>query len=152
MANEVTEEDREALKIAYISLAASGRKSDSFDMDLTVEALRVKKCLNDDSLQLRTLTATKIPAVVLDKTFEESSKRYKITFLANGADKPETVRSERTDGRYSKTVHTLWDRDLVNHRVTIFKNNEDSADPRRSASGFRVAPWVVDFGPVSDNR
>ena len=92
MANEVTEEDREALKIAYISLAASGRKSDSFDMDLTVEALRVKKCLNDDSLQLRTLTATKIPAVVLDKTFEESSKRYKITFLAHGADKPETVR------------------------------------------------------------
>ena len=72
-----------------------------------INSLRAQ--LRDSSLPMRMLGCVPIYATVLGIEFEESSTRYVITFKADreGAE-PETIRSDRTDGRDGDFVKKLW--------------------------------------------
>lgn len=136
-------EKRRNVELAYLSLMLSGKKVS--ECELASEVLKISRAKGEKSLAMLVQSSIKITVKVLSVVLEESSKRYVITFRQLGKDSDETIRSERTDGRRGKDVMQLWGRDLKNHICILFKHNEESKDPSKSA-GFRVAPYVIDLG------
>lgn len=142
------ENDKERnVELAYLSLMLSGKKVS--ETELASEVLKISRAKSEKSLAMLVQSSVRITAKVLDVKFEESSKRYVITFRQIGGEKDETIRSERIDGRRSNDVMQLWGRDLKNHICLLFKHNEESRDASKS-NGYRVAPYVIDLG-LSNN-
>ena len=113
---------------------------------VTERALLIRQQIDGRSLVMRVLSSTVITGTVRTVTFEGSSSRFVVEFVAdNGEGEVETIRSERTDGRNGDVARKLWGSGLVGHRVAIYKNNEPGRDGKAS-NGYRVAPWVVDLG------
>lgn len=139
---EENEKERN-VELAYLSLMLSGKKVT--ETELASETLKIARAKGEKSLAMLVQSSIRITVKVLDVAFEESSRRYVITFRQIGGDKDETIRSERTDGRRGKEVVQLWGRDLKDHTCILYKHNEESKDPSKS-SGYRVAPYVIDLG------
>lgn len=136
---------------AYASLDFSQIEPNqaSLDEHLMRRINSLRSQLRDSSLPMRMLGCVPIYATILNIEFEESSTRYVITFKADreGAE-PETIRSDRTDGRDGDFVKKLWGNkfaSLVGAPVIIYKTNEEmsSKNPRDKGRTVRVAPYVT---------
>lgn len=134
---------------AYASLDFSQIEPNQASLDehlmRRINSLRAQ--LRDSSLPMRMLGCVPLYATILGIEFEESSTRYVITFKADreGAE-PETIRSDRTDGRDGDFVKKLWSNpNLVGAPVIIYKTNEEmsSKNPRDKGRTVRVAPYVT---------
>lgn len=109
-------------------------------------ALMMRRQADQRSLAMRTLAATPIPCRVKSVTFEESTSRYLVEFVAlKGDGGTEQIRSDRTDGSLGPVVQRMWGGGLAGHRAVVYKLNEPGKDAKAS-NGYRVAPWVVDLG------
>lgn len=134
---------------AYASLDFSHIEPNQASLDehlmRRVNSLRYQ--LRDTSLPMRMLNCVPLYATIIKIEFEESSTRYVITFKTdNEGAEPETIRSDRTDGRDGEFVKKLWGNpNLIGAPVIIYKMNEDmsSKNPRDRGRTVRVAPYVT---------
>lgn len=136
------------IELAYIGLCLKDKRVDA--ESLTKEVLGISRMKASKSLAVLVQKAVRIVGTIKKVEFEESSQRYLITFRAsNGAEEDEIVRSERVDSGRGSTVKSLWgERNLVGHKVAIFKHNERAGEDVKRDKGYRVAVWVTDFGPA----
>ena len=88
--------------------------------------------------------SVRIAATINSIEFEESSKRYLIKFSADNGEEEEWVRSECVDSSHKAAVKKIWGRDLVGHRVLIFKY-KDKVGSKEAPNGYRIASYCIDL-------
>lgn len=142
-----TQFDPVAIRMAYFALLLSGRKYDNLELAVAQEMLKLDRLASERSLPSMIGRSVKIAATITSIEFEETSKRYLIKFIADNEDKEERVRSERMDSSHKDAVKKIWGRDLVGHRVIIFKC-KDRAGSKEAPNGYRIAPYCIDRGKV----
>lgn len=142
-----TQFDPAAIRMAYFALLLSGRKYDDLELAVAQEMLKMDHLTAERSLPSMVARSVRIRAIINSVEFEETSKRYLIKFIADNEDKEERVRSERTDSSHKDAVKKIWERDLVGHRVIIFKC-KDRAGSKEAPNGYRIAPYCIDLGKV----
>lgn len=142
-----TQFDSASIRMAYFALLLSGRKYDNLELAVAQEMLKLDRLASERSLPSMIGRSVKIAATINSIEFEETSKRYLIKFIADNEDKEERVRSERTDSSHKDAVKKIWGRDLVGHRVIIFKC-KDRAGSKEAPNGYRIAPYCIDLGKV----
>lgn len=140
-----TQFDPAAIRMAYFALLLSGRKYDNLELAVAQEMLKIERLATERSLPNMIGHSVRIRATISSIEFEESSKRYLIKFMADNGDKEERVRSERTDANHKDAVKKIWQRDLVGHRVIIFKC-KDMVGSKEAPNGYRIAPYCIDLG------
>lgn len=140
-----TQFDPAAIRMAYFALLLSGRKYDNPELAVAQEMLKIERLATERSLPNMIGHSVRIRAIISSIEFEESSKRYLIKFKADNGDKEERVRSERTDANHKDAVKKIWQRDLVGHRVIIFKC-KDMVGSKEAPNGYRIAPYCIDLG------
>lgn len=143
--NEIAQDP--AFMAAYIATAAQNATPQvPFELRLTRNYLQAKAMLRPNSMFMLTASATPIIAKVLGIRFEESSKRYILTFLADGSDEPEEARSLRSDGKYANIVKGMFGEEvqgrLINHRAIVYKANQKAAQNAKMGAGYRVVPYL----------
>ena len=139
-----TQFDPSAIRMAYFALLLSGRKYDDLEFAVAQELLKMDRLTAERSLPSMIGRSVRIAATINSVEFEESSKRYLIKFMADNGDKEERVRSERTDANHKDAVKKIWQRDLVGHRVIIFKY-KDNVGSKEAPNGYRIAPYCIDL-------
>lgn len=142
-----TQFDPASIRMAYFALLLSGRKYDNLELAVAQEMLKLDRLASERSLPSMIGRSVKIAATITSIEFEETSKRYLIKFIADNEDKEERVRSERMDSSHKDAVKKIWGRDLVGHRVIIFKC-KDRAGSKEAPNGYRIAPYCIDRGKV----
>lgn len=142
-----TQFDPVAIRMAYFALLLSGRKYDNLELAVAQEMLKLDRLASERSLPSMIARSVKIAATITSIEFEETSKRYLIKFISDNEDKEERVRSERMDSSHKDAVKKIWGRDLVGHRVIIFKC-KDRAGSKEAPNGYRIAPYCIDRGKV----
>ena len=140
-----TQFDPAAIRMAYFALLLSGRKYDDLELAVAQEMLKIDRLTTERSLPNMIGHSVRIRATINSVEFEESSKRYLIKFDADNEDGEERVRSERTDANHKDAVKKIWQRDLVGHRVIIFKC-KDKVGSKEAPNGYRIAPYCIDLG------
>lgn len=154
--------DRIAVAAAFVALGDLSQYKTRGHMDKAMmrRVLSLSRYMRDGSAPLELLSAARIPATIHRLEYEESSRRYKVTFLADSelekpeeARRQETIRTDRTDGQNGELVQAIWDESLVGQHVIIFKANEmpseeTAAEIRRHGGvvptqGYRRAVYVV---------
>lgn len=113
--------DPATIRMAYFALLLSGRKSDNLELAVAQEMLKLERLTAERSLPSMIGRSARIAATINSIEFEESSKRYLIKFQADNGEKEEWIRSERVDSNHKSAVKKIWERDLVGHRVLLFK-------------------------------
>lgn len=144
MDNE-TQFDPATIRMAYFALLLSGRKYDNLELAVAQEMLKMNRLNAERSLPNLIGNSVRIAATINSIEFEESSKRYLIKFSADNGDEEEWVRSERVDSSHKAAVKKIWGRDLVGHRVLIFKY-KDKVGSKEAPNGYRIAPYCIDHG------
>lgn len=137
--------DPSTIRMAYFTLLLSGRKYDNLELAVAQEMLKMNRLTAERSLPTMIGNSVRIAATITSIEFEESSKRYLIKFMADNEDGEEHVRSERTDSSHKDAVRKIWQRDLVGHRVIIFKC-KDRVGSKEAPNGYRIAPYCIDLG------
>lgn len=137
--------DPAAIRMAYFALLLSGRKHDNLELAVAQEMLKMNRLTAERSLPAMVGRSARINATINSIEFEESSKRYLIKFQADNGDKEEQIRSERIDANHKDAVKKIWGRDLVGHRVVIFKC-KDRVGSKEAPNGYRIAPYCIDRG------
>lgn len=137
--------DPSTIRMAYFALLLSGRKYDNLELAVAQEMLKMNRLTAERSLPTMIGNSVRIAATITSIEFEESSKRYLIKFMADNGDGEEHVRSERTDSSHKDAVKKIWQRDLVGHRVIIFKC-KDGVGSKEAPNGYRIAPYCIDHG------
>lgn len=137
--------DPSTVRMAYFALLLSGRKYDNLELAVAQEMLKMNRLTAERSLPTMIGNSVRIAATINSIEFEESSKRYLIKFMADNGDGEEHVRSERTDSSHRDAVKKIWQRDLVGHRVLIFKC-KDQVGSKEAPNGYRIAPYCIDLG------
>lgn len=137
--------DPAAIRMAYFALLLSGRKHDNLELAVAQEMLKMNRLTAERSLPAMVGRSVRINATINSIEFEESSKRYLIKFQADNEEKEEQIRSERTDAYHKDAVKKIWERDLVGHRVVIFKC-KDRVGSKEAPNGYRIAPYCIDRG------
>lgn len=140
-----TQFDPAAIRMAYFALLLSGRKYDNLELAVAQEMLKLDRLASERSLPSMVGHSVKIAATITSIEFEETSKRYLIKFIADNEGKEERVRSERMDSSHKDAVKKIWGRDLVGHRVIIFKC-KDKVGSKEAPNGYRIAPYCIDLG------
>lgn len=145
-------EEREIAKLAALCCAAAGSPID--DMSVAAMALKVDAAIDDESTAVQLLRSAVIKARIERIEYEESSRRYLISFVAlnDPEARVETVRSNRTDGARGKAAKAVWGRDLEGHDVLLYKTNEGVGKDPKNAQGYRVSPWCRDLGAHAAGR
>lgn len=59
--------------------------------------------------------------------------------------KLERLTAERVDSNHKSAVKKIWERDLVGHRVLLFKY-KDRVGSKEAPNGYRIAPYCIDHG------
>lgn len=139
-----TQFDPAAIRMAYFALLLSGRKYDDLELAVAQEMLKMNRLTAERSLPNLIGNSVKIAATINSIEFEESSKRYLIKFSADNGEEEEWVRSERVDSSHKAAVKKIWGRDLVGHRVLIFKY-KDKVGSKEAPNGYRIAPYCIDL-------
>lgn len=139
-----TQFDPAAIRMAYFALLLSGRKYDDLELAVAQEMLKMNRLTAERSLPNLIGNSVRIAATINSIEFEESSKRYLIKFSADNGEEEEWVRSERVDSRHKAAVKKIWGRDLVGHRVLIFKY-KDKVGSKEAPNGYRIAPYCIDL-------
>ena len=137
--------DPSAIRMAYFALLLSGRRYDDLELAVAQEMLKMDRLTAERSLPSMVAHSVRIRAIINSVEFEETSKRYLIKFMADNEEKEEWVRSERTDANHKDAVKRIWQRDLVGHRVIIFKC-KDKVGSKEAPNGYRIAPYCIDLG------
>lgn len=137
--------DPATIRMAYFALLLSGRKYDNLELAVAQEMLKMNRLTAERSLPNLIGNSVRIAATINSIEFEESSKRYLIKFSADNGDEEEWVRSERVDSSHKAAVKKIWGRDLVGHRVLIFKY-KDKVGSKEAPNGYRIAPYCIDHG------
>lgn len=140
-----TQFDPATIRMAYFALLLSGRKYDNLELAVAQEMLKMNRLTAERSLPNLIGNSVRIAATINSIEFEESSKRYLIKFSADNGDEEEWVRSERVDSSHKAAVKKIWGRDLVGHRVLIFKY-KDKVGSKEAPNGYRIAPYCIDHG------
>lgn len=140
-----TQFDPATIRMAYFALLLSGRKYDNLELAVAQEMLKMNRLTAERSLPNLIGNSVRIAATINSIEFEESSKRYLIKFSADNGDEEEWVRSERVDSSHKAAVKKIWGRDLVGHRVLIFKY-KDKVESKEAPNGYRIAPYCIDHG------
>lgn len=140
-----TQFDPATIRMAYFTLLLSGRKYDNLELAVAQEMLKMNRLTAERSLPNLIGNSVRIAATINSIEFEESSKRYLIKFSADNGDEEEWVRSERVDSSHKAAVKKIWERDLVGHRVLIFKY-KDKVGLKEAPNGYRIAPYCIDHG------
>lgn len=140
-----TQFDPATIRMAYFALLLSGRKYDNLELAVAQEMLKMNRLTAERSLPNLIGNSVRIAATINSIEFEESSKRYLIKFSADNGEEEEWVRSERVDSSHKAAVKKIWGRDLVGHRVLIFKY-KDKAGSKEALNGYRIAPYCIDHG------
>lgn len=133
-----------AIRMAYFALLLSGRKYDDLELAVAQEMLKMNRLTAERSLPNLIGNSVRIAATINSIEFEESSKRYLIKFSADNGEEEEWVRSERVDSSHKAAVKKIWGRDLVGHRVLIFKY-KDKVGSKEAPNGYRIAPYCIDL-------
>ena len=139
-----TQFDPATIRMAYFALLLSGRKYDNLDLAVAQEMLKMNRLTAERSLPNLIGNSMRIAATINSIEFEESSKRYLIKFSADNGEEEEWVRSERVDSSHKAAVKKIWGRDLVGHRVLIFKY-KDKVGSKEAPNGYRIAPYCIDL-------
>lgn len=139
-----TQFDPAAIRMAYFALLLSGRKYDDLELAVAQEMLKMNRLTAERSLPNLIGNPVRIAATINSIEFEESSKRYLIKFSADNGEEEEWVRSERVDSSHKAAVKKIWGRDLVGHRVLIFKY-KDKVGSKEAPNGYRIAPYCIDL-------
>lgn len=139
-----TQFDPATIRMAYFALLLSGRKYDNLDLAVAQEMLKMNRLTAERSLPNLIGNSVRIAATINSIEFEESSKRYLIKFSADNGEEEEWVRSERVDSSHKAAVKKIWGRDLVEHRVLIFKY-KDKVGSKEAPNGYRIAPYCIDL-------
>lgn len=139
-----TQFDPATIRMAYFALLLSGRKYDNLELAVAQEMLKMNRLTAERSLPNLIGNSVRIAATINSIEFEESSKRYLIKFSADNGEEEEWVRSERVDSSHKAAVKKIWGRDLVGHRVLIFKY-KDKVGSKEAPNGYRIAPYCIDF-------
>lgn len=139
-----TQFDPATIRMAYFALLLSGRKYDNLDLAVAQEMLKMNRLTAERSLPNLIGNSVRIAATINSIEFEESSKRYMIKFSADNGEEEEWVRSERVDSSHNAAVKKIWGRDLVGHRVLIFKY-KDKGGSKEAPNGYRIAPYCIDL-------
>lgn len=139
-----TQFDPATIRMAYFALLLSGRKYDNLDLAVAQEMLKMNRLTAERSLPNLIGNSVRIAATINSIEFEESSKRYLIKFSADNGEEEEWVRSERVDSSHKAAVKKVWGRDLVGHRVLIFKY-KDKVGSKEAPNGYRIAPYCIDL-------
>lgn len=140
-----TQFDPATIRMAYFALLLSGRKYDNLELAVAQEMLKMNRLTAERSLPNLIGNSVRIAATINSIEFEESSKRYLIKFSADNGDEEEWVRSERVDSSHKAAVKKIWGRDLVGHRVLIFKY-KDKVGSKEAPNGYRIALYCIDHG------
>lgn len=140
-----TQFDPATIRMAYFALLLSGRKYDNLELAVAQEMLKMNRRTAERSLPNLIGNSVRIAATINSIEFEESSKRYLIKFSADNGEEEEWVRSERVDSSHKAAVKKIWGRDLVGHRVLIFKY-KDKVGSKEAPNGYRIAPYCIDRG------
>lgn len=140
-----TQFDPATIRMAYFALLLSGRKYDNLELAVAQEMLKMNRLTVERSLPNLIGNSVRIAATINSIEFEESSKRYLIKFSADNGEEEEWVRSERVDSSHKAAVKKIWGRDLVGHRVLIFKY-KDKVGSKEAPNGYRIAPYCIDHG------
>lgn len=139
-----TQFDPATIRMAYFALLLSGRKYDNLDLAVAQEMLKMNRLTAERSLPNLIGNSVRIAATINSIEFEESSKRYLIKFSADNGEEEEWVRSERVDSSHNAAVKKICGRDLVGHRVLIFKY-KDKVGFKEAPNGYRIAPYCIDL-------
>lgn len=139
-----TQFDPATIRMAYFALLLSGRKYDNLELAVAQEMLKMNRLTAERSLPNLIGNSVRIAATINSINFEESSKRYLIKFSADNGEEEEWVRSERLDSSHKAAVKKIWGRDLVGHRVLIFKY-KDKVGSKEAPNGYRIAPYCIDL-------
>lgn len=139
-----TQFDPATIRMAYFALLLSGRKYDNLELAVAQEMLKMNRLTAERSLPNLIGNSVRIAATINSIEFEESSKRYLIKFSADNGEEDEWVRSERVDSSHKAAVKKIWARDLVGHRVLIFKY-KDKVGSKEAPNGYRIAPYCIDL-------
>lgn len=139
-----TQFDPATIRMAYFALLLSGRKYDNLDLAVAQEMLKMNRLTAERSLPNLIGNSVRIAATINSIEFEESSKRYLIKFSADNGEEEEWLRSERVDSSHKAAVKKIWGRDLVGHRVLIFKY-KDKVGSKEAPNGYRIAPYCIDL-------
>lgn len=139
-----TQFDPATIRMAYFALLLSGRKYDNLELAVAQEMLKMNRLTAEQSLPNLIGNSVRIAATINSIEFEESSKRYLIKFSADNGEEEEWVRSERVDSSHKAAVKKIWGRDLVGHRVLIFKY-KDKVGSKEAPNGYRIAPYCIDL-------
>lgn len=142
--NNDTQFDPATIRMAYFALLLSGRKYDNLELAVAQEMLKMNRLTAERSLPNLIGNSVRIAATINSIEFEESSKRYLIKFSADNGEEEEWVRSERLDSSHKAAVKKIWGRDLVGHRVLIFKY-KDKVGSKEAPNGYRIAPYCIDL-------
>lgn len=109
--------------------------------------LFITRMLEENSLPNRVLNAVPLTGTVKKLEFEETSKRYIVTFEAEqgtGDKKDEIVRTDRIDGPTGPIVQKKFTSNIVGRRCLIFKETvPSSTDPNKKV---RLAPYIKILG------
>lgn len=139
-----TQFDPATIRMTYFALLLSGRKYDNLELAVAQEMLKMNRLTAERSLPNLIGNSVRIAATINSIEFEESSKRYLIKFSADNGEEEEWVRSERLDSSHKAAVKKIWGRDLVGHRVLIFKY-KDKVGSKEAPNGYRIAPYCIDL-------
>lgn len=139
-----TQFDPATIRMAYFALLLSGRKYDNLELAVAQEMLKMNRLTAERSLPNLIGNSVRIAATINSIKFEESTKRYLIKFSADNGEEEEWVRSERLDSSHKAAVKKIWGRDLVGHRVLIFKY-KDKVGSKEAPNGYRIAPYCIDL-------
>lgn len=149
MKNESTAADiNEFIIAAAFAGIESGKYKTQEELEVAVamRAMKIRSVAESEySLPNRLLNAVTIKADCKRVEFEDSSKRYKIYFVASNNENgdEEMIRTDRIDGKHYMGEDYI--RSLAGHTVLIYKTNEKS-DDKKMGAGYRVAPYVRVIG------
>lgn len=115
-------------------------------------ANKLARAIRPRSLCMRMAESERIPATFEGMDYEESSKRWVISYVA---DKPlnekspvETVRTDRTDDeRKEAFVHGFLQHLNPGDRIIVYKCNEEVNDATKRYDHVRVAPYIERVEP-----
>lgn len=137
----VQAQEKQNVLWAYLSLSLRGEKVDA--LSLASETMRIADLTSDESIAIKAQRAVRIRGTVENVAFEESSQRFRLTFVANNSKELETIRSERIDSRNGKAVQNMFSVLQGGDEVIIFKLNESGNADGLARQGYRCAPYCV---------
>lgn len=111
---------------------------------LCQRVITIRDFVDPRSVASQVAEAIPIFATIKSVTYEESSTRFVINYVADrnsfGENAEEHIRSNRTDGKGGASVRRMWENLKSGDHVIIYKTMEETGD--RKKPSVRVAPYV----------